>query len=48
MTGRGVTESVVEQAALDWLDSLGWAVKHGPEIRRGRCLPTGRTTGRWR
>lgn len=26
------TESVVEDAALDWLDGLGFAVKHGPEI----------------
>ena len=26
------TESVVEQAALAWLESLGWTVKHGPSI----------------
>ena len=26
------TESVVEDAALAWLESLGYAVKHGPEI----------------
>jgi len=32
VTERGVTESVVEQAALAWLESLGWLVKHGPEI----------------
>jgi len=30
-----VTESVVEQAALTWLESLGWQVKHGPEIAPG-------------
>ena len=27
-----VTESVVEQAALAWLESLGWNVVHGPDI----------------
>ncbi len=32
---RGVTESVVEQAALEWLEALGWCVKHGPEIAPG-------------
>jgi len=26
------TESVVEDAALAWLESLGYAIKHGPEI----------------
>ena len=26
------SESVVEEAALDWLDSLGWTVVHGPDI----------------
>jgi type I restriction enzyme R subunit len=26
------TESTVEQAALAWLESLGWVVKHGPDI----------------
>jgi type I restriction enzyme R subunit len=26
------TESVVEQAALAWLESIGWRVAHGPEI----------------
>lgn len=29
---RGFTESVVEQAALAWLESLGWSVEHGLEI----------------
>ncbi|MCY4614717.1 MAG: type I restriction endonuclease subunit R [Nitrospira sp.] len=28
----GVSESVVEDAALDWLDGLGWSVAHGPDI----------------
>jgi type I restriction enzyme R subunit len=26
------TESVVEQAALAWLESIGWRVAHGPDI----------------
>lgn len=29
------TESVVEQAALDWLERLGWSVTHGLEIAPG-------------
>ncbi len=29
------TESVVEDAALAWLESLGWSVKHGPDIAPG-------------
>jgi type I restriction enzyme R subunit len=32
MTERGVTESVVEQAALAWLEAGGWQVAHGPDI----------------
>lgn len=28
----GVTESVVEEAALGWLADLGWEVKHGPDL----------------
>ncbi len=27
MSGRRFTESVVEQAALAWLESLGWVVQ---------------------
>ena len=27
-----ITEADVEQAALDWLSGLGWAVAHGPDI----------------
>lgn len=26
------TESEVEEAALEWLEALGWQVAHGPEI----------------
>ena len=29
------TESVVEQAALAWLESIGWTVRHGAEIAPG-------------
>jgi len=29
------SESVVEEAALAWLESLDWTVKHGPDIARG-------------
>ena len=32
MTNLGVTESVVEQATLSWLENLGWEILHGPEI----------------
>jgi type I restriction enzyme R subunit len=32
---RGVTESVVEQAALAWLESVGWSVVRGVEIAPG-------------
>lgn len=35
MIERGVTESVVEDAALAWLESLGYGVKHGPDIAPG-------------
>jgi len=31
-------ESVVEEAARDWLESLGYAIKHGPEIGRGNLF----------
>jgi hypothetical protein len=31
----GFTESVVEQAALAWLESLGWSIRHGLEIAPG-------------
>ena len=34
MTDR-FTESVVEDAALDWLEGLGYGVLHGPEIAFG-------------
>jgi type I restriction enzyme, R subunit len=30
-----MTESIIEQAALTWLERLGWTAKHGPEIAPG-------------
>ena len=32
---QGFTESIVEDAALAWLASLGYAVLHGPDIAAG-------------
>ena len=33
-----LTESTVESAALAWLESLGWQIKHGPDIAPGELL----------
>ena len=33
---HGVTESVVEEATLEWLAGLDYAVLHGPEIAVGQ------------
>ena len=35
----GFTELVTEQAALAWLESLGYAVRHGPDIGVGAVAP---------
>src|SRR5688500_10065552 len=35
MTSRSFTESVVEDAALAWLQGLGYAVLHGPDVAAG-------------
>lgn len=32
------TESVVEEAALAWLEDMGWFVVHGPEIAPGEAI----------
>ncbi len=32
MTTRGMAESVVEQAALAWLESVGWRITNGPDL----------------
>ena len=34
MVSSPFTESIVEQAALAWFESVGWSVRHGAEIRR--------------
>src|SRR5437667_1834744 len=39
MSGGDFAESVVEQAALAWLEAMGYAVLHGPAIAAGE--PTG-------
>jgi len=39
MSDHGVTESVVEQAALAWFESLGYAVKAGPDIAPDGSTP---------
>jgi len=31
----GISESIVEEAALAWLESVGWQVVHGPNIAPG-------------
>ncbi|HQH54763.1 MAG TPA: type I restriction endonuclease subunit R, partial [Candidatus Hydrogenedentes bacterium] len=31
----GVTESILEEAVLEWLEGLGYAVAHGPDIAPG-------------
>jgi type I restriction enzyme R subunit len=38
MSQQGFTESVVEDAALAWLESLGYTIKHGPEIGPGELF----------
>ena len=37
-TTGNFAESVVEDAALDWLRALGWHVAHGPEIAPGELI----------
>ncbi len=36
MTQKGFTESVVEEAALEWLEALGYGIAYGPEIGCGQ------------
>jgi type I restriction enzyme R subunit len=35
MSERAFTESTVEEAALGWLEALGYAVLHGPDVAAG-------------
>jgi len=32
MREHGVTKSVVEEAAIGWLESTGWQVAHSPDL----------------
>ncbi len=32
MPQSGVFESDVQEATLEWLESLGWTIAHGPDI----------------
>lgn len=41
----GFTESVVEDAALGWLEALGYAVLHGPQIAAGEPAAERRDPG---
>jgi hypothetical protein len=38
MSEGSFTESVVEDAALAWLESPGYVIKHGPEIAPGELF----------
>ena len=38
MGDGSLTESTVEDAALAWLEGVGWNMKHGPEIARGEVF----------
>jgi type I restriction enzyme R subunit len=38
LSNRGFGESVVEEAALAWLEAKGWTILHGPEIAAGMPL----------
>jgi len=35
---RSLRESAVEDAALAWMETLGYTIKHGPEIGPGELL----------
>jgi type I restriction enzyme R subunit len=39
------TESVVEDAALEWLQAIGWNVAHGPDIAPDQLLGERRDDG---
>lgn len=41
------TESVIEEAALAWLESVGWQVRNGDEIAPASPPPNATATGRW-
>ena len=35
MIDRNITKSIVEDAAPAWLEALGYAILHGPDIASG-------------
>lgn len=45
MTAGGLSEAIVEDVALGWPASLGYSVKHGPEIASGE-LPIEQSIGK--
>lgn len=38
MKASGVSESVVQEAVLAWLQSAGWVIRHGAETAPGGVL----------
>jgi type I restriction enzyme R subunit len=38
MSTRGITESVIEEAALNWLEELGYTIASGPNIAPGELF----------
>jgi type I restriction enzyme R subunit len=38
MSARGITESVIEEAALNWLEELGYQIASGPNIAPGELF----------
>jgi type I restriction enzyme R subunit len=38
MSARGITESVIEEAALNWLEGLGYQIASGPNIAPGELF----------
>ena len=47
MSTSFITESDVEQVALDWLANLGWKVSHGPDIAPDTPGASGPITAKW-
>ena len=43
-----LTEAVVEDAALAWLENLGWTIAHRPDLALGCCRNRCRKSCRWR
>ncbi len=47
MSGGGITEGVVEQAALDWFRSPGYATLPGTVLAPGGTAPERSSYDRW-